>query len=467
MKRSKQRIAVIGTGITGLTTAYKLQKKINEENLPYELLILESAIHSGGNIFTMKLDDYYFDLGVDSIDVREKDALELIEELGLEDQLVYSQNGKEDLFIHNQMYQLNFPTYKGIPEKLKYIWKYKSLTLSGKLAFLRESYLPTITNDQDVDISSYMKQRIGNEMTDYIVEPFLSSNYMGDIEQVGIKSSKNPLYDLEQEYGSFTKAIQEHPELLDGDGNYVTFERGLRVLTEKIIEKLGGNIRYNQRVTEIKPSSENTYILDINNKQQVRVGAVCIASGPSSYNSFFDDEKLNTWADNLQKSSMGHMLFSFPKGSIKRPPKGFGVLVPTRSESYITSVTLLNKKWPFYGQDQEFVGVEFGRMGDNFLMSLSNKQLEEFILKELQKMIQITEEPIYRIVKRWPEAIVQYKEDHNQRKSFIRQHIRKEYPGVYIAGNGFDGYGINYCIRQANEVSDKVLNYIKANRIKK
>ena len=68
------------------------------------------------------------------------------------------------------MYHLNFPTYKGIPEKLKYIWKYKSLTLSGKLAFLRESYLPTITNDQDVDISSYMKQRIGNEMTDYIVE---------------------------------------------------------------------------------------------------------------------------------------------------------------------------------------------------------------------------------------------------------------------------------------------------------
>src|SRR5699024_3385 len=220
MKRSKKRIAVIGSGITGLTAAYNIKKMIEKENLPYELLVLESSIRSGGTIFTMKLDDYHFDLGVDSIDTREKEGMELIEELDLQDQIVYSRNGKEDLFLYNQLHHFDFPTYKGLPANLKDIWKYRCLSLHGKLAFMRDVYLPKTPIEENTAIGSYLKHRIGTEMTEYVIEPYFSKIFMGDIDQMGIKNTKEPLFKFAKESGTLVKAIEEHPELLDGDGNY-------------------------------------------------------------------------------------------------------------------------------------------------------------------------------------------------------------------------------------------------------
>src|SRR5699024_823234 len=293
---------------------------------------------------------------------------------------------------------------------------------------------------------------------------YFSKIFMGDIDQMGIKNTKEPLFKFAKESGTLVKAIEEHPELLDADGNYVTFEKGINVLTDRLTKELEDVIQYNQRVTEIKPSIEGTYILDINHKQQVRVGAVCVATG-ASIQPLFSDEKLKKWFTNihLNAGSVGYLLFSFPKGSILRQPKGFGVLTPRRSDSYIRSITLLNKKWPFYGDNEEYVGVSFGRVGENFLMSLSNKQLEEYILKELQAILHISASPVYRVVKRWPESIPQHTIHHDKNLDYIASYLKKIYPGVYLAGNSFDGYGTNQCIRQASIVSKKAVEYVKSN----
>lgn len=45
-------VAVIGGGITGLTTLYYLQKLKRERNLPLKLLLLEKNSHLGGKINT-------------------------------------------------------------------------------------------------------------------------------------------------------------------------------------------------------------------------------------------------------------------------------------------------------------------------------------------------------------------------------------------------------------------------------
>ena len=40
MEKAKKRIAVVGSGITGLTVAYRLQQTIKEQDLPYEVIVL-------------------------------------------------------------------------------------------------------------------------------------------------------------------------------------------------------------------------------------------------------------------------------------------------------------------------------------------------------------------------------------------------------------------------------------------
>ena len=84
--------------------------------------------------------------------------------------------------------------------------------------------------------------------------------------------------------------IKHHPELLDGSGNYVTFQKGLAVLTDRLTEILKPHIQTSKKVFEIKEGTEGTYIIDINRKEQVRVGAICIATPVTEYSKLIKNE---------------------------------------------------------------------------------------------------------------------------------------------------------------------------------
>ncbi|MER2131191.1 MAG: protoporphyrinogen oxidase [Carnobacterium inhibens] len=462
MKRAKKRIAVIGGGITGLVTAYRIKQQIIKENLPFELIVLESSLKVGGKIQTIKVGENYFDLGAESIDIRYPEAMELINELGLSDQLVYSKGNKPDIFFYNKLHSLNYPTYKGIPVRKMDIWKNDLLTFHGKMASFKDNIFPLKPLDKDIEMSTYLKNRFGEELTEHIVEPFFSKIYASDLDEMGIKSSKEVIYSLEQKYGSLSKGIKHHPELLDGSGNYVTFKKGLSVLTDKLIEILEPHIQTSKKVFEIKENLEGTYIIDINRKEQMRVGAVCIATPVTEYSKLLNNETFGQVFDQVETASIGYILFKFKKDAIKNEPEGFGVVTPRRSDSFVTSIVILNKKWDFLKDEESvFVGVSFGRKGEDLLVSLSNNEIEDSILKDLEMILGITEKPIDQIVKRWPDAIPQYTVSQEGKIKEIIELLSLNYPGIYISGIGLEGFGINQCIGQANKTSKKLVAHIK------
>lgn len=462
MKRAKKRIAVIGGGITGLVTAYRIKQQIIEEKLPFELILLESSIKLGGKIYTIKSGDNYFDLGAESIDIRYPEAMDLMKELGLVDQLIYSEGNKPDIFFYNKLYSLDYPTYKGIPVRKMDIWKNNLLTFHGKIASFKDTLFPIKPLEKDVEMSVYLKKRFGEELVEHIVEPFFSKIYASDLDEMGIKSSKEVIYSLEQKYGRLSKGLKSHPELLDGSGNYVTFQKGLATLTDKLTEILKPNIQTSKKVFEINQGIEGTYVIDVNQTEQVRVGAICIATPVTEYSRLIKNETFGQIFDQVETASIGYILFKFKKKAIKNEPKGFGVVTPRRSDSFVTSIVFLNKKWSFLKDEEDvFIGVSFGRKGEDILVSLSNKEIEESILKDLEMILGITEKPINRIVKRWPDAIPQYTVTQEEKTKEMIELLTHEYPGIYISGIGLEGFGINQCISQANKTSKKIVEYVK------
>ncbi len=462
MEKAKKRIAVVGSGITGLTVAYRLQQLIKEQDLPYELIVLESSIRSGGKLYTMKFGEQFIDLGAESIDTRLPDAIGLIKELELEDQVEYSQNGKPDIYAFNKLYQLDSDTYKGIPVKRTDIWKFDLISFQGKLSFLKDTYFSRTEESEEVSTRDYFAQRVGDEVAEYAAEPYISKVYSSEIDEIGIKGLNEPLFALEKEHGTITKALEAHPELVDGDGNYLTFKDGLETLTRELSERLQQDIRYSKKVTDIKKSISHTYIVDINKKEQLRVDSVVVATDSGAYNQIFSDIELSDYFKDIKMGSIGFVLFSFPKGALKNPPEGNGVLSVRRNNSYIQSIVWLNKKWAHHAQkDEELLGVYFGRSSDSIMMSLSNKQIEEAILKDLNKMLSIEVDPNYRIIKRWPNAIPQFSVNHEERTKNLNEFLEEKYPGLYLIGNGMDGFGVNNCIRQGNNTAMAVINYLK------
>lgn len=462
MDKDRKRIAIIGSGITGLTAAYRLKQQVDKEQLPVEVVVLESSIRSGGKLYTMKFGEEHIDLGAESIDTRLPEAMDLVKELQLEDQLELSKNGKQDIYAFNKLYHFDCPTYKGIPVKRTDIWKYEVISFQGKLSFLKNTYFSGSDTPEELTTKEHIAQRIGEEMAEYVAEPFFAKIYSSDIDEIGIHGLNEPITKLEEEYGTWTKALENHPEMWDGDGVYATFKDGLETLTNELVDQLSDSIRFSKKVTEIKKSINNTYILDINKKEQLRVDAIIVATDSGAYKELFSDLELSDYFKEIKMGSVGFLLCSFPKGSIKNPPKGNGVLSVRRNNSYIQSIIWLNKKWDHYkDKDEEILGIYFGRSGDGVMMSLSNKQIEEEILQDVSGMLEIDSMPSYKIIKRWPNAIPQFTLMHEKKRSNLFEYLNKKYPGLYLAGNGINGFGINNCIAQANTISEEVLAYIK------
>ena len=112
-------------------------------------------------------------------------------------------------------------------------------------------------------------------------------------------------------------------------------------------------------------------------------------------------------------------------------------------------------------EEEELIGVYFGRGNEEIMLSLSNKQIEELLLKDLERILGITEEPIYHVVKRWTNSYLKSSFKNQDEKPRLLDAIKNDYPGIYLAGNGVNGFGINSCIEQGNKVSEKVIAYLK------
>ena len=123
----------------------------------------------------------------------------------------------------------------------------------------------------------------------------------------------------------------------------------------------------------------------------------------------------------------------------------------------------MDKKWPTLKQNDEevLIGANFGRRGEESLVSLSNLEIEEYILKDLNQILGIEVPPNYLKIARWPNAIPQYTIHHEERKQKLVAILRADFPGIYIGGNGFGGFGINQCVAQANRISKATIEYMK------
>jgi oxygen-dependent protoporphyrinogen oxidase len=42
-----------------------------------------------------------------------------------------------------------------------------------------------------------------------------------------------------------------------------------------------------------------------------------------------------------------------------------------------------------------------------------------------------------------------------------KQILFDDYPGIYIAGQGLAGFGINHCVQQANIIGNQIVEYAK------
>ena len=123
------KIAIIGAGISGLTTAINLDKN-------YEITLFEKSRGAGGRICTRYTDSYNFDHGAQFFTARSPEFKEFLKPLinsGVIDnwkaRLI---EVRDNVIINRQQWNNDLPHYVGVPS-MSSIGKYLSKNLNIKL----------------------------------------------------------------------------------------------------------------------------------------------------------------------------------------------------------------------------------------------------------------------------------------------------------------------------------------------
>src|SRR5438045_2922970 len=90
---SSPRVLIVGGGITGLAAAWELQQR------GIEYTLLEASDQLGGKIVTERADGFIIEGGADSFLTQKPWAWQLCREIGLEDQLVGTNDAKRNVYV--------------------------------------------------------------------------------------------------------------------------------------------------------------------------------------------------------------------------------------------------------------------------------------------------------------------------------------------------------------------------------
>lgn len=84
----KYTVAIIGGGITGLTAAYRLISAKKHNNLPVDIILIESSERLGGVIKSETVNDFIIEHGPDAFLIDNPELKNLLNELNLNSQIL-------------------------------------------------------------------------------------------------------------------------------------------------------------------------------------------------------------------------------------------------------------------------------------------------------------------------------------------------------------------------------------------
>jgi uncharacterized protein with NAD-binding domain and iron-sulfur cluster len=122
---TKTATIVVGAGIAGLTAAYQLKKA------GQDVLVLDMNNYVGGRMANVEWEGFLVDIGAKFVTTADKSLLKMVDELGLSDQMVESNEGlRITIYRDGKLHSANFlsiPSYFG----------WSGVSLKARLAMLK------------------------------------------------------------------------------------------------------------------------------------------------------------------------------------------------------------------------------------------------------------------------------------------------------------------------------------------
>lgn len=468
------RVAVVGAGITGLTAAYRLGTAAKLEAVDLEIEVFESDNRAGGAVFTSKSGDRIIEHGPDSILSVKPAAIDLIEELGMQNDLIpTSPKDRRSLVAwEGKLHALPEGFVMLAPSRLIPFIQTPLFSLTAKLRMALELVSPGLTGEQDETVETFALRRFGREALAKVVQPMVGGIYVGDVAKLSAQATLPQFIEMERKHGSVIRGLiargasTEQEERTASGARYsmfVSLKNGIQSLTNRLEEAIGSALRKATAVRSVERAGNGRWLVKTDSTVS-EVDAVILATPARVTASLLQSSqrRLAQKLSEIEAASAAVVNLLYKRDSIKHPLDGFGFVVPTAENRSILAASFISNKFPARAADG-FVAVRvfMGGVLQSHILEEPDSRLVEIAQVDLAYYLGVKSAPQAIHVMRFPHSMPQYNLGHRARVNEIMKLAQERMPGVFLAGNSYHGVGIPDCIASAQESARAAIEYVK------
>jgi len=440
------RTVIIGTGVTGLCTSYYLAEAYGQD----QILLLESSDFIGGQTGTDHTDGFSCDWGPNGFLDREPATLKWADDLGLTDKLMRANKLAERRFImkNGQLQEIPMSPPKFLASPM--------LSIRGRLRLCCEPLIAGKKDDTPETIWNFAARRIGKEAADMLVGPMVTGVFGGDAHKLSLRHCFPRMDAMEKQYGSLFKAMlakkkgKKKVSAAGPSGILTSFEDGIGYLPKIVGKKLGDRIKLNTPVTKIESKSDG-FIIKTETGFEVESESVVVAiptyKASEMVNGFGD--KLSKALNDIPYADIAVLCTGYNLEKVYSDTNGFGFLVPRHEGRRVLGSIWTSSIFPNRAPKGWLqLRTMYGGFTDPDAVGLSDKEILDYLKKEVEDLMKIEGGPEFVKIYRWKRGIPQYTLDHQEKLDAIEA-AEKSNPGLVFAGNAYRGVGLNDCVNSA------------------
>jgi oxygen-dependent protoporphyrinogen oxidase len=454
---------VVGAGISGLATAYALQKA------GIATRVVEAAPRPGGVIQSVKRDGYLVECGPQSFSGNSAISA-MCRDLGiLEERVLADPKAPRYVLIDGKLQ--NVPMGPGL---------LTSSFLSGgtRTAILRDFFGKSESPEPDESVACFIRRKFSETLLDRLVGPFVSGIYAGDPEKLSLRAAFPILYEAEKAAGSITRGVFKvikqrkgangtQPQAPKEKATLQTFRDGNETLIRAIARRLGERLSCGMGVTRIDaldPGQEpkaprfRLGLRGPRGEETVETERLILAVPTETAGKLLEPLDLGFAAQlgAIAYSGVAVVSLGYRKGDVGDSLTGFGFLVPRSSGLSILGTVWNSSLFPGRAPEGQALLTSFvGGATNPGAMNKSPEQLAAQVHRELSPLLGLRKEPVFSNVMIWKRAIPQYNLGHRARIAAVES-LRTHFCGLYFSGNYLNGPAIGTCVEHAMKIADEV-----------
>ena len=472
-----KRIAIVGGGISGLATAFYIEKLSRENNCAdrFEIQLFEASDRIGGKIFTRKADGLTLEMGAESFLARKPWGIQLCRDLEIVDRLASTRSDTKKTFIWNDNHMHRLPEGLSgfVPASLGSLRSTTLLSLAGKLRIAMDLVLPAKRGDDDESVASFISRRIGRQAWERIAEPLLCGIYCANGDELSLDATFPRLRQLEKQHGSLIRGLKKQKQAAEANTNtsatdsspkfvspFATFGDGMSTLPESVASRLTQTELHFQRAVTALSKQGHTWSVQFANGDPAEFDEVVLAL-PAFHSSRLleqSDSALAGYLAKIRHASTALVNIWYDARQLQHSMDGYGFVIPTKHQQVMTAVTWTSSKHANRAPDGlRLLRAYLGKSGSDITEKESDQELFEIAMQQLQRTMGIRSTPVDYCIQRWPQGSPQYTMQHPELMSVIDECVKKQ-AGLHLCGASYRGVGIPDCIHSAMQAAGKIVD---------